>query len=100
MSRRKSEPLHALIDKLLAPVTGVAPAAASDAEFLRRASLDLIGMPPTADEARAFLADTAPDKRSGSSTGCSPSPHYARHLARVARSDAHGTAAEHECHRR
>ena len=59
----EGEPLHTLIDKLLAPVAGVAPATASDAEFLRRVSLDLIGMPPTADEARAFLADTAPDKR-------------------------------------
>jgi mono/diheme cytochrome c family protein len=35
----------------------------SDETFLRRVSLDLIGLPPTAAEARAFLADTAPDKR-------------------------------------
>ncbi|HWE38590.1 MAG TPA: DUF1549 and DUF1553 domain-containing protein [Isosphaeraceae bacterium] len=37
---------------------------ASDAVFLRRAYLDAIGLLPTADEARAFLDDTDPEKRS------------------------------------
>ena len=31
---------------------------ASDAEFLRRVSLDLTGLPPTPEEVTAFLADT------------------------------------------
>lgn len=35
----------------------------SDEEFLRRVSLDVIGTLPSADEARAFLADARPDKR-------------------------------------
>src|SRR5258708_39092839 len=30
---------------------------AADAEFLRRVSYDLIGLPPTVEETRAFLAD-------------------------------------------
>src|SRR5436190_14398601 len=37
--------------------------AAEDAEFLRRLSLDLAGNVPPVSEVRAFLADTAPDKR-------------------------------------
>jgi Protein of unknown function (DUF1553)/Protein of unknown function (DUF1549) len=36
---------------------------ATDAQFLRRMFLDLIGTLPSADEARRFLADAAPDKR-------------------------------------
>jgi len=35
----------------------------SDEVFLRRAYLDAIGTLPTAEEARAFLADKSPDKR-------------------------------------
>ncbi len=35
----------------------------SDADYLRRASLDTIGLLPTTDQARAFLADRRPDKR-------------------------------------
>ena len=35
-----------------------------DSVFLRRAYLDLLGVVPTAETARAFTAETAPDKRS------------------------------------
>ncbi|MFN0069581.1 MAG: DUF1549 and DUF1553 domain-containing protein [Limisphaerales bacterium] len=42
-------------------LTPAAPA--PDEVFLRRAHLDLLGMIPTAAEARAFAADPAPDRR-------------------------------------
>jgi chorismate mutase len=77
----EEEPLHVQIDKLLVPTGGVAPATASDAEFLRRASLDLTGMPPTADEARAFIVDKAPDKRTKLVDQLFASPHFVRNFA-------------------
>jgi hypothetical protein len=43
---------------------GVNPAPpAADLVFVRRIHLDLLGVLPTPDEARAFAADSAPDKR-------------------------------------
>ncbi len=46
-------------------ILGISPAGpASDAEFLRRASLDVIGGLPPPEEVRAFLDDRSPDKRS------------------------------------
>ncbi|HWL10982.1 MAG TPA: DUF1553 domain-containing protein [Planctomicrobium sp.] len=35
----------------------------SDEQFLRRIYLDLVGVPPTVNEAQKFLLDSAPDKR-------------------------------------
>jgi len=59
--------LAARIDAVLAArwaAAGVRPvAAADDGEFLRRASLDLIGKIPAAAEARDFLDDPSRDKR-------------------------------------
>lgn len=44
--------------------TGIVPSElATDAEFLRRASLDVTGTLPAPAETEAFLADKAPDKR-------------------------------------
>src|SRR5262245_51114936 len=41
---------------------GIAPSPAADsARLIRRASLDLIGLPPTVAEVNAFLADQSPD---------------------------------------
>jgi hypothetical protein len=52
------------IDRLLDAKLKTLPAAASDAAFLRRASLDVIGLLPTPEQLEAFLADSATDKRS------------------------------------
>ncbi|MBC7966353.1 MAG: DUF1549 domain-containing protein, partial [Fuerstia sp.] len=73
--------LRAVIDQHLKPVSGLLPVRCSDADFLRRVSLDLSGMPPTADDARAFLAETAANKRELLVDKLLASPHYARHLA-------------------
>jgi len=53
----------------------------TDAEFLRRASLDAIGALPIADEARAFLADTDPDKRNKLIDRLLAHPYYADYWA-------------------
>jgi hypothetical protein len=70
-----------LIDQRMTPTAGVIPAICPDADFLRRVSLDLTGMPPTADEARAFLVDTSADKREKLVERLLASPQYARHIA-------------------
>ncbi len=52
-----------------------------DAVFLRRASLDVIGRLPTADEVRKFVADKAPDKRLKLIDALLERPEYADHWA-------------------
>ncbi len=56
---------------------------ATDGEFLRRASLDLIGRVPTLPEARAFLTDGAPDRRLRLVDRLLASPEFAEHFADV-----------------
>jgi len=51
--------VHARLRQLQVPPSGDA----SDGEYLRRVSLDLTGLLPTAERARRFLADGAPDRR-------------------------------------
>ena len=57
---------------------GIVPSAlCSDEEFLRRASLDVTGTLPSPEEALAFAADTAPDKRERKINDLLKRPGYA-----------------------
>ena len=56
-------PIDQHINAKLAKLGIVPSELCTDEEFLRRASLDLIGTLPTPAEIKAFLADRSPDKR-------------------------------------
>lgn len=56
-------PIDRILDEDLAQRKQKLPEVASDAAFLRRASLDIIGLLPTVEELQTFLADPASDKR-------------------------------------
>jgi hypothetical protein len=79
--------LTAQIDRLLEvqwKAQGAPPAARSDdAEFHRRAYLDLTGRIPSAADVYAFLADKSADKRSRLVESLLDSPRYAAHFANV-----------------
>ncbi len=69
---------------------GLSPLAPADKRMLlRRATFDLIGLPPTLEEIDAFLADNAPDAFAKVVDRLLASPHYgerwARHWLDVAR---------------
>jgi hypothetical protein len=69
---------------------GLRPAAAADKRTLiRRATFDLIGLPPTVEEIDAFLTDNAPDAFAKVIDRLLASPHYGerwgRHWLDVAR---------------
>ncbi len=77
-----SSSLHERIDALIeSEFAGPLTPPASDADFLRRAYLDLTGMIPTADEARAFFADPSADKRTRLVDKLLATPQHARQLA-------------------
>ncbi len=86
-AQENAPPLHQQIDELvakrLAELKIVPATASSDAEFLRRVSLDLTGVIPTAKQARAFLDESALDKRQRLIDELLASPDHAIHMARV-----------------
>ncbi|UUO09148.1 PSD1 and planctomycete cytochrome C domain-containing protein [Blastopirellula sp. J2-11] len=59
----RDNPIDRIIDAYLTSNQIPQPEPLADAAFLRRISLDLIGLPPTIEELQAFLADNSADKR-------------------------------------
>ncbi len=74
-------PVHNFIDELVdarLQKLGIHPSElCTDADFLRRAHLDIIGTLPTREEARAFLADQSKDKRARLVDALLKRPEYA-----------------------
>lgn len=83
----KPLPEHNYIDKhvnaKLQRLKLLPSAIATDAEFLRRAYFDLIGLPPTPEDVSAFLADKAPSrqKRSVAIDRLLERPEFVNHWA-------------------
>lgn len=76
-----AHPLHTRIDELIegAAIGPLAPLC-SDADFVRRIYLDLTGIIPTADEARAFIDDQSADKRQRLIDALIAGPGFTRHM--------------------
>src|SRR5262249_43259200 len=68
--------LHVLETKNIRP-----SAEAPKALLLRRLSLDLIGLPPTPQEVRSFLAETSPDAYEKQVDRLLSSPHFGERMA-------------------
>ena len=75
-------PLHARIDQLVNQSSvGAMSLVAPDADFLRRAYLDLTDRVPAAAEVRTFLADADPHKRRAVVERLLTSPQFDQRLA-------------------
>jgi hypothetical protein len=94
-----SNPIDAFLGAKLAE-RGLAMSAPADRRTLiRRATFDLLGLPPTAEEVEAFVADSAPDAYERLVERLLASPHYgerwARHWLDLARyADGNKTSLE------
>ena len=79
-----ADPLHVKINAAIkASTIGPRAGLADDLTFVRRIYLDLTGRVPSSKEARAFLADTAADKRIRIVDRLLASHEFSRHLAVV-----------------
>lgn len=85
VSARADRPLRDVIDEQAKAVwtrEKVTPAPqADDAEFLRRVYLDIIGIIPSYEEAKAFFDDKSPDKRAKLIDRLLDHPRYGLHQA-------------------
>ncbi len=83
----QEKPLRDVVDEEIQAAwqeAAVTPAPrTTDAEFLRRVSLDLVGVIPTWSEAEAFLDDPAADKRERLIERLLADPRYAQHQSDV-----------------
>jgi hypothetical protein len=72
--------IDAAIERRLAAQKVTTAPRTDDAEYLRRVSLDVVGVIPTAERTAAFLADERSDKRSALIDELLAAPEYARHM--------------------
>ena len=75
---KAKKPVDRLIQEKLDKLGIVSSELCTDSEFIRRASLDITGILPTADRVRQFLADESPNKRSELMEELLASPGYAQ----------------------
>jgi hypothetical protein len=75
--------IDAQINKKLAEAKIQPSEKSSDAEFIRRASLDIAGVIPTADRVAAFIDSKDADKRAKLIDELLASPKYGEHLADI-----------------
>jgi Protein of unknown function (DUF1549)/Protein of unknown function (DUF1553) len=73
--------IDAAVQARLAAENVPASPQADDGEFLRRTSLDITGVIPTAEQARAFLDSRDPNKRAKLIDELLASPNFGRHMA-------------------
>ncbi len=74
-------PIDELVDAKLRQLKYAPADLCTDAEFLRRVSLDVTGLLPTLDETRQFLSSTDPQKRSQLIDRLLDKPEYAKFWA-------------------
>ena len=80
-SPEPANPIDELVFAKLQSLQTIPSPLADDATFIRRATLDAVGLLPTADDARHFVADAAPDKRERLIEQLLARPEFAEHWA-------------------